>query len=238
MTNLRDPLGDRMKGYEADYQILLDPTLATLIRMDGKSFSTYTADSDKPFDIPLHLAMNSAMYNLMVEIPYAKIGYTQSDEISLCLPPPPTPLSETWFRGKLQKVVSVSAAIASSTFNYYYGKEKLGYFDSRVSQMEVEEVPNYFIWRQLDCHRNAISSLARKYYSPSQLEHKTQEDRLRMIQAKGDDFSNHPFSYRFGTTILRGPTHPKLQPLTLEFIKDRDQLLAALQPPEQAVTHD
>lgn len=45
-----DAFGDRMKGYENSYRILLPKRLPVIIRIDGCHFHTFTRGLNKPFD--------------------------------------------------------------------------------------------------------------------------------------------------------------------------------------------
>ncbi|WP_430789277.1 tRNA(His) guanylyltransferase Thg1 family protein [Actinoplanes sp. G11-F43] len=80
----------------------------------------------------------------------ARYAYTVSDEISLLFDP------GFWMFGrKLEKLVSVSAGLASAGFTLESGI--LGHFDSRVwIGATVEDVADYFQWRQADAGRSAL----------------------------------------------------------------------------------
>ena len=80
--------------------------------------------------------------------------------------------TEPWFNNHLQKLVSLSASIATLAFNKYYEAELhhdfkddvkpyvsgiwCAQFDARAFVLPKEEVVNYFIWRQQDATRNSI----------------------------------------------------------------------------------
>ena len=50
MGNKYDSLGDRMKDYENAYRLYLTEKIPVIIRIDGKSFHTFTKCFKKPFD--------------------------------------------------------------------------------------------------------------------------------------------------------------------------------------------
>ena len=80
---LEDSLGDRMKGYEmAAEGGRLDVRLPVYARIDGRSFSKFTHGLERPFDQRMSRAMIETTKGL-VDRTHARIGYTQSDEISL-----------------------------------------------------------------------------------------------------------------------------------------------------------
>ena len=53
----KDNLGDRMKSYENVERRYLTRRTPTLIRIDGKCFSSFTKGFKKPFDIVLMKTM-------------------------------------------------------------------------------------------------------------------------------------------------------------------------------------
>ncbi len=78
-------------------------------------------------------------------------GYTQSDEISLLFHP-----DEDLFGQKTRKFISVLAGEASAKFSLLLGDHAA--FDCRISQLpHVEDVVDYFRWRNEDAHRNALN---------------------------------------------------------------------------------
>ena len=87
-------LGDRMKDYEAVPKTFLMRRTPTIIRLDGKAFHTFTKKINTkndpslefgPFSEKLHNVMEQTMRGLCDNIQNARIGYTQSDEISILL---------------------------------------------------------------------------------------------------------------------------------------------------------
>lgn len=160
-------LDDRMKAYENIYRYPVMPRMPVIIRVDGKAFHTLTRGCDKPFDTALMDAMNHTAQCLVNEIQNARMAYVQSDEISVLLIDYNKFESQQWFGGNLNKMVSLSAAIATLNFSKTYGKD--AYFDSRVFVLPEREVANYFIWRQEDCTRNSISMAAQANFSHKEL---------------------------------------------------------------------
>src|ERR1700733_5003490 len=115
MATVKDPLGARMKAnYEDRTRYYLPRRTYTIIRIDGKAFSTYTKKMDRPFDLGFVRAMQETTKELCSKIPGTAFGYTQSDEISLLLTDFTTETTEAWFNGNIQKIVSVSASIVTA----------------------------------------------------------------------------------------------------------------------------
>jgi tRNA(His) guanylyltransferase len=186
-----DHLGDRMKEfYESRYKQILPRRTNTILRLDGKGFSKFTRGLDKPYDNFFVDTMNKVALKLCKEIQGAKLAFVQSDEITVWLTDYETNETHAWFDNNLQKIISISASIATMEFNKHswaYGITKDAYFDSRVFQISTfQEVQNCFLWRQMDCTRNSISSVAQALYSTSELHGKTTDMMQEMIFQKRD----------------------------------------------------
>lgn len=204
-------IDDRMKRYEFVSKSYLMRRTPVLIRIDGKAFHTFTKHCDKPYDEDLHEAFNSTMKTLLCEIQGAVLAYGQSDEISILLRDWDTLTTDAWFDYNVQKIVSVSASIATIAFNCYYFNfsipsvltYKFALFDSRAFNIPIEEVINYFIWRQQDATRNSINSLAQQHFSNNELLNKKCNDTLDMLMNRGVDWNKlHTWKKR-GTCVYK-----------------------------------
>lgn len=121
MSNKKDSLGDRMKeNYENRSKTYLTRRTPVIIRLDGKAFHTFTRGMKKPYDEIFHNTMNATMKYLCENIQGCKFGYTQSDEITLLLTDYDTITTSAWFDYNVQKICSVSASMATMTFNKYF----------------------------------------------------------------------------------------------------------------------
>lgn len=78
-------LGVRMKQYEDVNKTYLIDKLPVVLRLDGKSFHSFTKGMERPFDKILNTAMQETLKSLCEEISGCVIGYTQSDEMTLVL---------------------------------------------------------------------------------------------------------------------------------------------------------
>ena len=195
-----DSLGDRMKAnYENRYKYSLLRRLPVILRLDGKSFHTLTRQCEKPFDKNLSDCMAETAKMLCEEIQGARYAYTQSDEISILLIDYNLITTQAWFDYDLQKVVSISSAIASTSFTTRFGK--LALFDSRAFNLPVDEVCNYFIWRQKDWIRNSVSGLAQSHFSHKQLHQKSQSDMHEMLFSKGINWNDLDLRWKNGQSI-------------------------------------
>lgn len=199
-------LGDRMKLLyelpEVDRSLM--PLLPTCIRLDGKCFHSFCNDLAEPFDPRLTKLMGEITV-LLVDETNARIGYTQSDEISLILYSD-TIRSQLYFDGKIQKITSVLAATASVWFNdllekYGLGSKKhmLPVFDCRCWNVPTQkEAVNVLIWREQDATRNSVSMAARSCYSHNELFEKSAPEMMDMLMAKGLNWNDYPADFKRG----------------------------------------
>lgn len=78
-------LAKRMKQYESVSKSTLIRRMPVIIRLDGRSFHTFTKGFKRPFDDVLVKTMQETMKYLCENIQGCVLGYTQSDEITLVL---------------------------------------------------------------------------------------------------------------------------------------------------------
>lgn len=204
----------------------------TLIRLDGKSFHTYTRGLQKPFDDGLIQDMDAAIIAMLPEIQGVQFAYTQSDEISLLLADFATPNTDAWFDGNIQKMVSVAASIITAEFNkirarrwkkentaaLFVGNKmdeteefadyvpfQLAYFDARVFTIpDRTEVMNYFIWRNQDAGRNSVSMVAQSLFSHKELQGKSTADMQEMMFQKHNvNWAEYDQSKKNGRLIVK-----------------------------------
>jgi tRNA(His) 5'-end guanylyltransferase len=225
---MKDQLGDRMKSfYENRFRTKLPRRAYTIIRVDGKVFHTYTKGLNRPFDEGLIEDMNLTAAFLCKNIMGAKMGYVQSDEISILITDFDTVDTQSWFDYNIQKMVSIASSLATSEFNrlrikrqfsvhmidetgrarYSLNLEemegiKMAQFDVRVFQIPSRiEVENYFIWRQQDAVRNSISSVAQSLYSHKELNGVKTNEMQELIFQKGINWNDYDFRKKRGAVI-------------------------------------
>lgn len=224
-----DSLGDRMKSYESKQT--LDPTTPVIIRVDGRAFHTFTRGFKKPYDRGLASAMQDSLYHLCKAADNCVFGYTQSDEISICLVPRPP--SQPWFGNSIQKLTSISASLVTAVFNSVVpllgASRPPAMFDARAFNIPADDIVNYFIWRQLDTRRNAVSAAARAEFSHKQLQGKSCGEMLEMLRESPRPFDSYCNSFRRGVACIRdskSQTYPdrrywRTDDNTPDFILDR-----------------
>ena len=212
-----DSLGNRMKeNYENISKTRLTRRMPVIIRIDGKAFHTFTRGFEKPFDYILMSTMKDTTLELCKNIQNAKLGYCQSDEISILLCDYDNFDTSAWFDNEVQKICSISASMATFYFNQIFGYkvndfsdslslvwnvsereqeyenalwksvEKGAMFDSRCFNIPKEEVTNYFLWRQQDATRNSIQMVGQANFTHKELQKKSCNDIQNMLLVEKD----------------------------------------------------
>jgi len=228
-----DDFGDRMKMLEqAEAGRRLLPLLPVIARLDGKSFHTWTADLKRPYDERLVDLMQD-LTAFLVDKTSARIGYTQSDEISLVFYSE-TYESQIFFDGKIQKINSVLASMASAYFNshavaaFFPVQKPLAFFDCRVWAVpNKSEAANSILWREQDASKNSISMLARAYFSHKEIHGKSGEEMQEMLfQQHKINWNDCPDFFKRGTFFSRRKVFKELT--GLELLKIPEQHRPAL----------
>lgn len=216
-------LGDRMKSYEALYAQKCMPLLPIIARLDGRAFHTWTKGLDRPFDQDMmHLMQKITEY--LLEGSGALLGYTQSDEITLIFYSD-DPKSQVFFDGKVQKMCSVLASLATAGFNYAasmsqrFRDKPLATFDCRIFQVpSLEEAVNCLIWREQDAVRNSILAVAQSKFSHLEMQSKSCAQLQEML------WQEHKINWGmdYSSNEKRGTYYKKvteLRPFTAEEIE-------------------
>ena len=225
--SVHDDLGTRMKEYEKRNQYYLQKRTPVAIRVDGRSFHTFTKGFKRPFDDILMKSMQETAKYMCENIQGAKLAYVQSDEITIILTDYDTLETDCWFNYRTDKLCSVSASMATMAFNKFFynmvmeetaggeftegiagihlnAAEKGAMFDARCFNIPKEEVTNLIYWRQLDATRNSIQMVGQANFSHKELQNKT----CNMIQdmlheQKGINWNDYPTVCKRGTAIVK-----------------------------------
>lgn len=222
-----DDFGDRMKmleGAETSRRFL--PLAPICARMDGKSFHTWTADCERPYDKRLSDLMIETTKSLVKETG-AKIGYCQSDEISLIFHTEDYN-STIYFEGRISKMVSVLASLTTGFFNRaapkFFGVERpIAFFDARVWSVGTKwEAANAILWREQDAAKNSISMAAQKYFSHSELQGKSGPEMQEMLFKKHDiNWNSYPPFFKRGSFIQRRTVKKELSAEEFQSIPEK-----------------
>jgi tRNA(His) guanylyltransferase len=248
MKREKNALTTRMKeNYELRCRHGFPRRTHVIVRVDGRAFHTWTRGLRKPYDPDFMACMDAAALALCKEASGCKLGYVQSDEISLLLTDYDSVETQAWFDNCQDKIESITASIATMAFNQYVGwlrqdfflginpegvkahpiagKKPDATFDSRAFVIpDYVEVENYFIDRQKDAIRNSITMLASAHASPKQLLGKKSADRLVLVGKAGFEWEKQPVRFRHGAAVRKTEDGWMVDSDTPEFAKRRDFL--------------
>lgn len=185
----------------------LTTTAPFVIRLDGRSFHTLSSKYQKPYDREF-----SELFVKTAELLFSDSGlspdfiYTFSDEISLFITKPVFDL-------RVEKLVSVSAAFASSAFSIAAGASSPLAFDARIIPVSETQLPEYLAWRQAEAWRNHINGYCQKLLTDSGLSLSAAQKKLDGLNAeklhelafsKGINLAKTPAWERRGIALYRG----------------------------------
>jgi tRNA(His) guanylyltransferase len=203
-----EALDRRMRVFETAHDHSVLPGLHMVARIDGRSFSHLTRvvlGLVEPYDLHLRDCMVATLHHLVRDTGFSILyGYTQSDELNLLFR-----RDEALFGRKLRKLLSVLAGEASARFSLELGQ--LGVFDARISQLPtIDNVVDYFVWRQEDAHRNALNG--HSYWllrgqglsdreATNKLEGVSVTERNELLFRHGKNFNDIPTWQRRGSAV-------------------------------------
>ena len=131
-------LANRMKEYEKRNQYYLQKRTPVAIRVDGRSFHTFTKGFQKPFDEVLIKSMQETAKYMCENIQGAKIAYVQSDEITIILVDYDTLETNCWFNYRTDKLCSITASMATMAFNKSFAKNAEEFMTDCAASYEME----------------------------------------------------------------------------------------------------
>lgn len=207
MTSYHDALGDELK-YLENLESGRAGEIGTpvVVRVDGVSFSTFTKGFNRPFDARIAEAMDEAT-KAVVERLHPRIGYTQSDEMTFVFWDPEF---EIVYAGRLQKLASVCASIATGGFlkaalRLFPDRveEVTPVFDGRANALDRPLAARNLEWRELDARRNAVSMAAHSVLGPRSLPGKSSADMKEMLSDAGVNIRDYPERFLRGAYFRR-----------------------------------
>ena len=218
-----DTLKEKQEYYRSltDYRLL--PNSYVIVMLDGRSFSKKVKNKfRKPFDERFINAMNDTTKYLCEEIEGCKFGYCQSDEITLLLTDFETPTTDSFFRYRLSKILSICASAATAKFNAcmletrqsetetdnideVFKNNPLYEFDCKAWNVPtLNDVYGWVLYRQLDCIRNSKQQTAQTWLSHNQLIGlNTDEQISKLKQEKGVDWETFDDGVKYGRFVYR-----------------------------------
>jgi tRNA(His) 5'-end guanylyltransferase len=221
-----DSLEEKCRYYQflSDYRLREKSFI--LVHVDGRSFSRLVKNRFKqPFDDDFIGMMNETAKFLCENVTGVKFAYAQSDEITLVVADfdEEGNFGEHFFGGRLCKMQSIIASLATSQFNRLYTAYTLKHDKTNRTAMEIiSEIPlaqfdckcwnvnnanDAFAWvlyRQIDCVRNSKQHAAQTYFSHNQLLGKDTDAQVQMLKdEKGIDWNDYEDGKKYGRFLLR-----------------------------------
>ena len=173
----------------------LTTTVPFIIRLDGRAFHTWSEGYKKPFDADF-----SELFVKTAKAIFTDSGlspdfiYTFSDEISLYITKPVFDL-------RVEKLVSVAAAFASSAFSIASGAKTPLSFDARIIPISEQQFADYLAWRQAEAWRNHINGYCQKILTDTGLSPSAAQKKLNGLNAE----SLHELAFSNGINLAKTP---------------------------------
>lgn len=211
-----------------DYRLL--PNSNIVVMLDGKNFSQLIKNNfKKPFDDAFIDMMNRTAEFLCNSVQGVKLAYVQSDEISLLIND--STEGDIYFGGRLCKLQSILASLATSEFNRWFIRNRIfnkedwsgvniadldqELYDIKLAQFDCKAwvVPSdndayaWFLYRQLDCIKNSKQQFAQTYLPHKILLNKTADEQIELVEEmKALDWNELEDKYKYGRLVYKTET--------------------------------
>ena len=203
------------------------------VRLDGRAFHRLAGclGLEKPFDEFFHKGMVTVCTSLVADSGLnPDLAYTFSDEISLYFTKLP-------FSGRVEKIDSVAASHAASSFTLALGGTTLVSFDARVIPATPAWAVGYLAGRQAEAWRNHINAYCQQALIEEGMDPRQAAEKLKGLQAKdlhemmhvrGFNLAETPAWQRRGTLVYKKLTGKEgFNPITKEtVIAERSAVVA------------
>jgi tRNA(His) guanylyltransferase len=192
------------QAQETKWETVLPKHTYAALRVDGKNFSRYTKSmrQDFPFNDAFTDRMISVALLLAEEVEGSIFAFVGSDEVSVIFQDLGEK-TEKWFGGRIQKIASVAASVATAAFNK--NTEDLTFFDARVFDLgpSYENVLSYLNERRRSVQINSISMYASHFYSHKILQNMSTKARLSLLEEDNRPWQNLPARDKEGLLIYK-----------------------------------
>jgi len=222
-------LEDKCRYYQSLTNYKLTPNCCILVHIDGKNFSKLIKNNfKKPFDNDFIDMMNKTALYLCNNVQGCKLAYVQSDEISLLITDYDTPDTDILFGGRLCKIQSILASMATSEFNRQFilynigmkgftGKSEENIIKNmKMAQFDCKAwvVPNendayaWFLYRNIDCVRNSKQQTAQTWCSHKELMGKDTDEQIEfLLKNHSIDWNTFENGKKYGRFITKVKQH-------------------------------
>ena len=215
---MSNKLKDRVESYQSvtDYKLL--NRVPIIICINGRGFSKVTQLLDKPYCPKFAEGMLSTTLRLCTDVEGAVFAYQHNDEIVIVARNDQTNETNPWYDNKLQKICSVTSAIATMHFNDY--ARDLNMVGAPVFTSQVFIVPtigeavNTIIYKQQQNFHTSIQSaclyeLIKKYDKNNikdMMAGLSIDEKVDLLHQEADiNFNDYPVSFRRGAAAYKVP---------------------------------
>jgi tRNA(His) 5'-end guanylyltransferase len=180
----------------------IPPENPFFVRLDGWKFKrlSVAVEAEKPFDKNFAKCLVASGKILFKKGFNPALVYIASDEINILF------LNAAIFRGRIEKIDSVLAGLASSTFTLslqkFFKRKVVGAFDSRIVLLKDENIHRYLFWRQINAWRNHNNAYA--YWVLRKMGHKPLEISKKLKGLKTEEL--HEMMFKLGLNLAKTPT--------------------------------
>ena len=194
-------LKDKCKFYQKRRDYLVDNKKYILAHIDGRSFSKMVKNKfTKPFSSEFINFMNETAKYVCEQVQGVQFAYVQSDEITLVIKAL-TEESDVFFGGRLCKMQSIIASLATAKFNqlmtrfefncrdfiepHDITKLPLYQFDCKVWDVDcANDVMAWLLFRNIDCVRNSKQQAAQTYIAHKELMNLDTDAQIKLLAEK------------------------------------------------------
>ncbi len=211
---------DRISSYEEVSNYKLLAKLPVVVHINGRSFSKITSLLDKPFCYKFSECISATMLQLCMEIEGAMFGYQFNDEIIIIVRNDQNIDTIPWYDNRIQKIVSVSASVATLHFSNLSHATDLNLMGDPIFLSNTYTVPSILeaihvlISKQHQNLQGSIQSasfyeLLKKYDKNTikeMLSGLNMDEKVDLLsQECGVDFNQYPVAFRRGIACYRAP---------------------------------
>jgi len=187
--------------HEIFSQLRVPPDAPFFVRLDGRRFQAVseTVEAEKPFDKRFAQCLVASAKGVFQSGFNPALVYVASDELNVLF------LYAVPFRRRVEKINSILAGIASSSFSLntlkLFKKSLTASFDSRIVISSKEKIVEYLLWRQREAWRNHNNAYG--YWLLRRRGHKPREAArmLKGLKTKG----LHEMLFRNGVNLAQTP---------------------------------
>lgn len=217
---MADKLRTRIESYQeaTDYKLL--NKVPIIICINGKNFSKATQLLNKPYDPKFAETILSTTLKLCNDVEGALFAFQFNDEIVIISRNDQNSDTNPWYDNKLQKLCSVTSALATMHFNKYANSLNLDMIGDPIFTSQIFAVPtiaeaiNTIIYKQQQNFHISVQSvclyeLIKKFDKNTIREMLTGlsiDEKINLLsQECNTDFNSYPEFFRRGTAAYKVP---------------------------------